>query len=199
MRMFTWAILLFIVACALSGCTTTQLDPNVPKLDLAYGEVVHNPYKWTMLQLSDGPISGKNMTEYAKIIVAKGLLHSRVDLNADDKAELLVRRDGVGRVAEVLVFTSMMGGYRYIGHFQATTIVPGGKKMSALVYEACGGHDGYIKDYRNKGRGFFARTSQGITAGDGAPEENNQYLARLFPEDKTVKWTKVPDKLIGKK
>jgi hypothetical protein len=50
--------------------------------------------------------------------------------------------------------------------------------------------------YVHNGKKFLRESSQEISVGDGAPEENNKKRAELFAEDKIVKWTKVPNQAL---
>ena len=155
------------VGLALAGCVTNPPDYHVLKLDRTYEQVISNPHEWALQQLADGPISGPKVSDYARIVLAHGLKQSQADLGSDGTHELLLRRDCAARVWEVLVFTPAKRGYRYLGHFPASTIVLRPKRASVLVYEACGGKHGYIKTYRHDGQRFSGTFLHDIASGDG--------------------------------
>ena len=187
-----WARPIFALAVgyALAGCATDQPDYHVLKLDQTYNNLIVNPHEWALQQFSDGPVAGTNVSDYARIVLAHGLKQAVADLGSDGTQELLLREDCPARVWEVLVFSPIKGGYRYIGHFPASATVLNEKQPSCLVYEACGGQYGYIKTYRHDGQRFVGTCLQDIVSGDGAPEENNRKLDDLFPGDRVMKWTK---------
>ena len=58
---------------ALAGCATDQPDYHVLKLDQTYNRVIVNAHEWALEQFSDGPISGTNVSDYARIVLAHGL------------------------------------------------------------------------------------------------------------------------------
>ena len=188
------SILALIVGCALTGCATGRVAHHILKGDGSYNHVITNPKEWALQQFSDGPISGPDVSDYAKLVLKRGLLQTLADLGADGTKELFLRQACPARVWEVLVFRPIKGGYRYLGHFPAGTIVLKDEHASVLVYEPCGGHYGYIKTYRYNGEKFVCTAAQDITGGDGAPEENNQKMARLFPKDKVIRWAKTPNR-----
>ena len=192
----TSTILALAVGCALTGCATDRSNHHVLKLDRTYNEVITNPYEWALQQFSDGPISGPNVSDHAKLVLKRGLLQALADLGSDGTEELFLGQDCPARVWEVLVFTPIKGGYRYLGHFPAGAIVLKQDQTPVLVYEPCGGRYGFIKTYRHDGKGFVCATTQDIAVGDGAPDENNQRMAELFPKDKVIKWAKTPNNVL---
>ena len=143
-----------------------------------------------MIQFADGPVSGAGADAYSQGVLADGLSEGFADL--DGKKVLFLRGDQAARVQSVLVFIPIAGGYRYIGDFAATcvsVIKPG----LIQVYEACGGHFGFIKTYRYDNEHFVCLSSEPIAGGDGAPDENNLKLHRLFSEQSQLRWSKVPN------
>lgn len=186
-------ICVLAVGCALAGCATNQPDHHASKLDQTYNRVIVDAHKWALEQFSDGLISGTNVSDYARIVLAHGLKQARCDFGADGSQELFLREDCPARAWEVLVFKPTAGGYRYLGHFPAGPIVLNTEQATIQVYEPCGGHYGYIKTYRHDGRKFVCTRTQDISVGDGAPDENNRTMAASFPEDKVLKWTKAPN------
>lgn len=187
-------ILILAAGIALSGCATGRPNYHAFKLDQPFEQVIADPCDWTLQQFADGPISGAGVSEYARIVVEHGLQEASEDLNGDGVRELLLRSGLPGRVFDVLVFSRAGGGYRYLGNFPASWVVPDSGKLSVLVYEACGGHYGFIKSYRHDGQRFVCRSAEEIRVGDGAPDENNRRLGVLFPEDRVIKWKKAPNK-----
>jgi hypothetical protein len=185
------------VGCTLVGCATDQPNQHVLKLDQTYNRVIVNAHGWALEQFSGGPISGTNVSDYARIVLAHGLNQGRGDFGADGTQELFLREDCPARVWEVLVFKPTAGGYRYLGHFPAGLIVLSADQPTIQVYEPCGGHYGYIKTYRHDGKKFVCASAQGISVGDGAPEENNRRMAAVFPEGKVLKWAKAPNRFAG--
>jgi hypothetical protein len=182
-------ILILAVGLALAGCATDQrCDYHVFKLDRIYDRTISNPYEWALAQLSDGPISDPDVSDYAHLVLARGLTQALGDLGGDGTQELFLRQGWA-----VLVFTPVQHGYRYLGDFPASSMVLDPREPSVTVYEACGGKFGYIKTYRHNGQRFTGTVVQEIASGDGAPDENNRKLAELFSKDKVLKWTKVPD------
>ena len=191
-------ILTMVVVCALAGCITDQPDYHVLKLDRTYNRLIVDPYEWALQQFADGPISGPDVDDYALRVLANGLEQARANLAGDGSQDLLLRSGGASRVWDVLVFTPVKGGYRYMGSFPAGLIVPQIDLMSVLVYEPCGGHSGSIKTYKHDGQKFVCNTREDITVGDGAPDENNRRLDQLFPKDKVITWTKTPQSHLGR-
>jgi hypothetical protein len=156
-----------IVAIALSGCATDQSahsDHHVLKCDLIFDRVIGNPYEWALQQFADGPITGPHVSDYARCLLADGFQQAVADLGNNRTQELFLRQGSSGRVWEVLVFTPVGGGFRYIGHFTAGPIVLNPGQPSVLVFEACGGHDSFIKTYRHDGARFACVEAQAITA-----------------------------------
>jgi hypothetical protein len=185
-------ILTLAVCCALAGCATDQSDYHVLKLDQTYNRLIVNPHEWALQQFADGPISGPDVDDYARLVLTNGLKQALADLAGDGAQKLLLRQDCPARMWEVLVFTPVKGGYRYIGSFPAGIIVPN-TGQTVLVYEPCGGHYGFIKTYKHDGQKYVCHTTEDITVGDGAPDENNRRMAELFPENKVIQWTKTPN------
>jgi hypothetical protein len=188
----TSTILIVAVGFALSGCATARPDHHVLKLDKTYDPVISNPYEWALQQFSDGPVSGPNISDYARLVLTNGLKRALADLGGDGTQELLLRQDCPARVWEVLVFRPVIGGYRYLGHFPASAIVPDSTQASLLVYEACGGKYGHIKIYRHDGQRFIGTVVESLWSGDGY-DEGSQKLARLFPQDEVINWAKTPN------
>ena len=96
----------------------------------------------------------------------------------------------------MLAFTPVKGGYRYLGNFTASVMAVSltDRPHSVLVFVLGGGGRGSIEVYEPDGTKFRCTSSEWITCGDGAPEENNRKLAALFPQDRRLKWAKVPDR-----
>ncbi|MCJ8329973.1 MAG: hypothetical protein HRT89_13460 [Lentisphaeria bacterium] len=191
MNKSTLIILLIELGILLSGCATKRLDHHIVKLDLTYDHVINNPYEWALQQFSDGPISGPDVGDYARLVLAHGLKETHADLAGDARKELLLREKSSGRVWTVLVFTPVQSAYKYIGNFTASyasAVNP--NESSVLVYEACGGKYGYIYTYTHDGKRFNGTLVRDIHAGDGAPEANNKLMAKLFSQEKRLKWTK---------
>jgi len=194
MKILTSTTLVLAVGFALLGCATDQADRHVLKLDRTSDHAITNPHEWALQQFSDGPISGPDVSDYARGVLKWGLLQALADLDLDGKQELFLRQDGMGRVWEVLVFTPVKDGYRYIGHFPASYFVLDPDNRIILVYEACGGKYGHIKAYRHDGDRFIGTLLESMWSGDGY-EENNKKRARLFPKDKVINWMKMTSSL----
>jgi len=191
----TSAILILTIGFALSGCSTGRPDHHVLKLDQTYNYVISNPHEWALQQFSNGLISEPSVSDCARFVLKYGLKESLVDLDADGTQELLLRQGCPARVWQVLVFAPAKGGYRYLGHFPASTIVLDQKQTLILVYEACGGKYGYIKTYRHDGHKFVGTMLQDIRSGDGY-EENNKKMAMMFPKDRVIKWASTPSNAV---
>lgn len=193
------ATLGFVVVFSIVGCFGNAMDRDEPdyhilKLGRPYTGVIADPYKWALEQLSDGPISGPDVDNYTRQTLRYGLEEARADLGSDGTQELLLRPANSARLRLVLVLTPVDGGYRFLGSFGARQVVAlDTPEPSVRVYEPCGGHFGYIATYRHDGSAFVSVDREGISAGDGYPEENNRRLAELFPADKTAKWEKVAE------
>jgi hypothetical protein len=189
-----WTRLICVLAAvfALVGYAADQPDPHVLKHDQTYDCIIVTPHEWALQQLSDGPISGTNVSDYARSVLADGLSEGQGDIGGDGSKELFLRSGCPARMWEVLVFTPVTGGYRYLGHFPAGAIVLNAGQATIQVYQPCGGHYGYIKTYQHDGKRFVCISVQGIDVGDGAPDENNRKMARLFSDEKVLKWAKVP-------
>ena len=86
------SILALIVGCALTGCATGRVDHHILKGDGSYNHVITNPKEWALQQFSDGPISGSDVSDYAKLILKRGLLQTLADLGADGTKELFSGR-----------------------------------------------------------------------------------------------------------
>jgi hypothetical protein len=197
MRSNTVAIV-SVVLFVLAGCSTSrEVNPHILKLDLPYTETIADPYEWALIQFADGPIAGPEVSGYAKLVLKDGLCQAFSEPGPDGTRDLFIRRDCHARLWGVLAFTPVKGGYRYLGNFPACMMSeipsPDGPR-SVLVYVPCGGHRGSIEVYEHDGNGFRCTSSEAITCGNGAPEENNRRLAALFPEDRLVTWTKVRDR-----
>jgi len=188
----TSTALILAVGFTLSGCASDRSDHHVLKLDKTYDPVIRNPYEWALQQFSDGPISGPNVSDYARLVLTNGLKQALADIGGDGTQELLLRQDCPARVWEVLAFTPVKSGFRYVGHFPASAIVPDPNQPSVLVYEACGGKYGYIKTYRHDGHRFIGTVLEDLWSGDGH-EDNNQKMETLFPEDRLIKWANTPN------
>jgi len=105
MKRLTNTILVLIAGSAFAGCATVRSDHHVLKLDRPYDHVIANPYEWSLQQFSDGPISGPDVSDYARIVIAHGLKQALADLGSDGTQELFLRQDCPARVWEVLVFS----------------------------------------------------------------------------------------------
>ena len=195
MKRLTSTILALTLGCTLAGCQANQPNHHVLKSGGTYNQTLANPYEWALQQFSDGPISGPDVSDYARIVLTGGLKQTFADLGADGTQELFLRQDCPARMWEVLVFTPVNGGYRYLGSFPAGAIVLNSNQPSVLVYEPCGGHNGYIKTYKYDGIRFVCTDVQPIAVGDGAPEENNRMRSELFPKDRVIRWAKTPNKI----
>jgi hypothetical protein len=192
---------LFVIVSALAGCSTSrQVDPHVVKVGLPYTETIVDPYEWALIQFADGPISGPDVSGYAKLVLRDGLCQAFSEPQPGGTRDLFVRPDCHGRAWSVLAFAPVEGGYRYLGCFPASAwmVSLADQPHSVLVYVPCGGHWGSIEVYEHDGERFRCTSSDWMHVGDGAPDENNRKLASLFPPDKVVKWTKVPDRLAGR-
>jgi hypothetical protein len=186
-----------LVAVALAGCSTSQqVDPHILKLGLPYTKTIADPQEWALIQLSDGPISGPDVSDYAKLVLRDGLCQAFSEPQPDETRDLYIRQDCHGRAWSVLAFTPVKGGYRYLGCFSASALMVSltDPPHSVLAYVPCGGHRGSIEMFEHDGESFRRISSEWITSGDGAPEENNSKLHTLFPSDRVVKWTKMPDR-----
>ena len=191
------ASLLSLVIFVLAGCSTSrQVYPHILKLDLPYTKTIADPQEWALIQLSDGPISGPEVSDYAKLVLKDGLCQAFSEPGPDGTRDLFIQRDCHARAWGVLVFTPVKGGYRYLGGFPASVWMVSltDRPHSVLVFVPGGGGRGSIEVYEYDGDGFRCMSSEWITCGDGAPEENNRKLAALFPQDRLVTWTKVPDR-----
>jgi hypothetical protein len=191
------ALSLFVLISLLAGCSTSpQVDPHLVKLGLPHTETIADPYEWALIQFADGPISGPDAHAYAKLVLKNGLCQAFSEPRPDGTRDLFIRRDCPARCWQVLAFTPIKGGYRYLGHFPASVMAVSltDQPHSVLVYVPCGGHRGSIEGHEYDGDAFRCTSSEWITCGDGAPEENNRKLAALFPQDRRLKWTKVPDR-----
>lgn len=196
--MRTVNVMLLLVGCAIAGCSSTHPDYHVFKCGLTYNKVIDNPYEWTLMQFADGPVSGPEVGDYARGVIACGLEEAAADLNGDGIQDLLIRPGMAGGAWSALCFARVKGGYRYMGDIVASTIVaPQTSAGSILVYEACGGHCGFIKTYKHNGIQFECSASEEIWAGDGYPEENTRRVEELFSVDRCLRWTRVPDVKIG--
>jgi hypothetical protein len=184
------ASILFVV-CASSGCRTNQANYHILKLDKTYDRAIADPYEWALQQFADGPVSGSEVSDYACLVQSYGLRQAVVNLGADESRELLLRQDSPGRVWAVLVFMPVSGGYRYIGHFPAGRIVLNGDGNEILICEPRGAHVVAVSTYTHDGERFVRHSTEDITVGDGAPEENDRRIASLFPEDEIITWEKV--------
>jgi hypothetical protein len=195
MMRLTSSILILAIGITLIGCASNQPNYHVLTLDQQFDHIIKDPYDWTLQQFADGPIDGPHISEYAGIVLAHGLKQSLTDLTGDGTQELLLRDDCPARVHEVMVFLSVKSGYRYLGHFSASFLVTDSDRLSLLVYESCGGHNGVIKSYKHDGNRFVCSSTEEISVGDGAPEQNNHRLDVLFPKDRVIQWTKTPNKM----
>lgn len=189
--------LILAVSFALAGCAIHRSEHHVLKLDRTHEHIINNPYEWALQQFANGPISGSDVSDYARLVLTNGLKQALADLGGDETQELLLRQDCPARVWEVLTFTPVKGGYRYFGHFPAGLVVPNTVRSSVLVYEPCGGHYGFIKTYKHDGDKFVCHSTEDITVGDGTPDESNRKLGELFPKGKVIKWAKTPTKLVA--
>jgi hypothetical protein len=192
-KMLTSTIFVLAAGFALPGCATSSLDHHVLKLDQPCEHVIGDPYLWALQQFSDGPISGPDVSDYARRVLQYGLKQAVADLGGDGSWELFLRRDCPARAWEVLVFAPVKGGYRYLGHFPAGLIVPNNARMSVLVYVPCGGQCGLIRNYTYNGKKFVCDSAEEITTGDDAPEENHRRMKRQFPKEKVLRWTKTSE------
>ena len=186
-----------LVAVALAGCSTSQqVDPHILKLGLPYTKTIADPQEWALIQFSDGPISGPDVSDYAKGVLKDGLCQAFSEPQPDGTRDLYIRQDCHGRAWSVLALTPVKGGYRYLGSFPASALMVSqtDPPHSVLVYVPCGGHRGSIEMLEHDGERFHCKSSEWMASGDGAPEENNRKLSTLFPSDKVVKWTKMPDR-----
>ncbi|HET6495227.1 MAG TPA: hypothetical protein VFH61_07695 [Thermoleophilia bacterium] len=187
---------LLVINSLLAGCSTSQrANPHILKLDLPYTATIADPQEWALIQFADGPITGPEISDYAKWVLKDGLCQASSEPQPDGTRNLFIRRDCSGRASAVLAFTPVEGGYRYLGHFPASAMMVSltDRPHSVLVYAPCGGHRGSIELYEHDGDRFRCTSSERIACGDGAPEENNRKLSTLFPSDKVVEWTKMPD------
>ncbi len=188
-------LLLSIVLLALAGCSTSQqVDPHSLKLDFPYTKTIADPYEWALVQFADGPISGPDVSEYAKRVLEYGLCQAFSEPGTDGTRDLFVRQDCPGRCWQVLAFTPVEGGYRYLGSFPASVMAVSltNQPHSVLVFMPGGGGRGSIEVYQYDETRFCCKSSEWITGGNSAPEEHNGELAALFPRDRRLKWTKVP-------
>lgn len=163
-------------------------DFHTYKTGRSYPGTIADPAAWALAQFANGPVSGPNVSDYAKIVIAHGLSYSLADLNGDGNQVLFLRYNDAARVRGVMAFLPVKGGYRYIGEFEAsavTIIKPG----SIRVYEACGGHFGYIKTYKSNGDRFTCVSTEPIATGDGAPDADAMKMERLFPEQGLLAWS----------
>jgi hypothetical protein len=196
MRLSTVSLLALVIL-VLGGCSTSrQVDPHIVKLDLPYSETIADPYEWALIQFSDGPVSGPEVSDYARRVLEYGLCQAFSEAGPDGTRDLFIRQDCPARCWGVLVFTPVKGGYRYLGNFTASVMAVSltDRPHSVLVYVPCGGHQGSIDVYEYDGDAVRCMSSEWITGGDGAPEENNRKLAALFPQERRLKWAKVPDR-----
>ena len=186
----------------LVGCSTSrQVYPHILKLDLPYTKTIADPQEWSLSQFADGPISGPEVSDYAKLVLKDGLCQAFSEPGPDGTRDLFIRRDCHARCWQVLAFAPVKGGYRYLGNFPASVMMVSltDRPHSVLVYVPGGGHQGSIEVYEYDGDAFRCMSSEWITCGDGAPEENNRKLAALFAQDRRLKWTKIPDRQVRRR
>jgi len=182
--MKTTAICLSLLAC-LAGCTSgrqvKQVDPYVLKNDDVWKATILDPYKWSIVQLTEAaPISGD------------ALCHARADIDADGTEELFIRADIPSRMWVILVFSEADGGYTYLGNFvgnSALTIPGAPGKLE--VYEPSGGHTAIIRHYLSDNGRFTRVHSEQISCGDGAPAVNNARVIGIAKYS-IMQWTTVP-------
>ena len=157
---------------------------HIWKCDLPYERTIPDPRRWALIQFADGPIDGPEVSAYAKGVVAAGLEEAKIDLNADGRAELLLRQSAGGRNWVALVFTPAKGGYRYMGELggYALRTLPPDRNGRARVMTAwsCGGKIVLIGTFKHTGSRFELTRRESITGGDNAPEANNRRLDKLF-------------------
>ena len=123
--------------------------------------------------------------------MAAGLQEAKADLDADGKAELFLRQAAGGRNWVALVFTPVKGGYRYMGElggYALRTLPPDRDgRPRVMTGWVCGGKVILIETFKHTGSRFELVQRESITGGDGAPEENNLRLDKLFGV-RTLRW-----------
>lgn len=168
------------------------------------GRRVEDPYQWSLRYSygpkAEGPDPGETLEEYARKIGWHGLFRTKCDIDGDDLLELLLKPDEATRVSPVFAFKNTKDdAWVFAGTFEASFLLHPGKTGAPplpylLVYEACGGHYGYVKKYRLTSRGFMSvPPTLEVESGDGY-EEGTMKLRTLFPKDSILQWDKVVDK-----
>ena len=139
---------------------------HIYKCGLTYDRVIPDPRRWALIQFADGPIDGPGVDAYAKGVIKSGLKEARADLDGDGRDELFLRQDVPGRDWGVLVFTSVRGGYRYLGDIGGGGfwILPQDKagRPRILACESLGGQAAVYRTYRHGGSGFEWLNSEDI-------------------------------------
>jgi len=168
------------------GChTMPPVDPYVLKSSRSWTHTIDDPYEWSRVQIREAAPIDKN----------GGLCRAEADIDGDGARELFVHADVPGRVHVILAFKRVRGGYRYIGDFTACrNRITNPKHNTLTVYEACGGHNGYVRTYVNDENRFKrVWSSELLSVGDGAPGTHSEKVERLG-RDCPLKWERAPNK-----
>ncbi len=189
--MLRMRMLVLVAAWAVLGCADdppVAARPRTPgqalKADRPWPEPIADPHEWALEAFADGPIEGPDVSEWARMVAAWGLLEKACDLDGDGTDELLLARGVPARMRHWLVFVRQDDAYRYLGGLDGSAFRPlpagPGGHTRVLVYEPSGGHYGYVKTYIHDGERFVCVESEGLAVGDGSPDENNRRVAELF-------------------
>jgi hypothetical protein len=192
--MKTLIVLLLVLLAFIMVFTVDQPDYHILSKDQPYSQIIAEPHEWALTQFAGGPITGSEVSDHAKMVIMYGLSEADIDVSSSSGRLLLLRQDIPGRVNEVLAFRRMDQGFLYLGHFPATRVaISKDEPGILLVYEASEGHFGYIRRYKLSENGLARSSSESISVGDGAPQENNARLQKMFSVDKQVKWARTPN------
>ena len=185
MRRYVIVIAILALTC---GCRTMPpVDPYVLKSNRSWVHTIDDPYEWSRVEIREAAPIGKD----------GGLCSAEADIDGDGTRELFVHADVPGRVHPILAFKRVRGGYRYIGNFGASRdMITNPKRNTLTVYEACGGHHGYVRTYVSAGDRFKrVWSSEELSVGDGAPDANNEKVERLR-RNCALTWKRMPNQTL---
>jgi len=177
-----------------------SLRYHVLKCDWTWPHPIHDPYRWALEQIADGPIEGPDVGAWARNVLAHPLERARADMDGDGVDELFIRQRPWGRVWAALVFRRAGDDWRYVGYIEATLLRLLGPDKSGrpnlFVYKGYGGGRGTVAKLANDGSGFVHISGQEITNWgiEGVPPPVREAFGDVpeSPLPVTLDWQAVP-------
>jgi hypothetical protein len=197
----------FLVVAVIAVATMTCCaKTNAPARGISHEELWHplvgttltDPYEWCLRHsygpAVKGPPNGISLRQWAREIGWHSLLEASADIDGDGLDDLLIRPEAAARVWPVFVFRRTRAAvWNFAGTFAMSWMLQPGAPGSPspptiLVYEACGGHFGYVKKVKLTADGFVIEGKiEEVWSGDGH-DEGTKRLEALFPGNSVMQW-----------